>query len=862
MNGTRPRQASSSSSIDTHYGAGLQSVHIGAKALVDAYSSSGEHPRYDVMSRHRPPPTPQLLNMDDPVAMHLLMETAMGDSQQFHVLSYEEIDAIKKELSILGTRIDGTKRKLVLETKLRDAAQSLNRLQDPTSSEMMEGSPKGGRRHRRSTMGSKGSFSDMLNKTDDELAISTRKCEDLAQELWGLEKRAEILQTKLLEHTAGILQKTHKGFLEKDNSSPRQAEANGHLIGRTPVDLLDLSMGFDDRSFYQTLDILLDTSSTHGNAARGASKEEFAHYDQAILETERKLEDFNRRLRNTISQQDSHNHTEPVPPIQHLDDSRELIGALDGQLSYLERNFSALQRSQDASTQQLKHSVYAIEEHLGVLNTRLRSIITRGFQGQKSEYPLPPEASGTRPDVQVSYLEAGLGAVEQSIHRLSEDNRNMSSKAASIEEAEHYKTVLRGLWEILVGGEEELRRQDPVQREVSGEEFSLQLFSTKVQTLFARATGLQEQKEILSRQVQQQRELNTQSDSAKDTKISEMSLEIEKTKQSLAKKEREVKEAQDSVELMTERVDTIRQEASLLEQQRGLEENEALAAEKEARHETEERLYADLSEKQERLAEIENELAETKDDFGIANAEMLGRLEESEKRMQSLTSDYKTAQADKDKAHNELQEREGQMIMLQTELTVAKAELDAAYGTRAERAAENAAKPAKQQEYEEVSARNKDLTKELENFKAGHNEMSQRVQTLQRELTETIGEYEAMTKSTIEFEREREQLESSLDTLRDRCEALETQLSEEKVRSLGVKSPGSVGARDSMSPGTTSTQVLKNEFKKMMRDTRAENMRALRYEQEERRKLEALVRTLKRDQTPTKSSLNQSMTAQ
>jgi len=31
-----------------------------------------------------------------------------------------------------------------------------------------------------------------------------------------------------------------------------------------------------------------------------------------------------------------------------------------------------------------------------------------------------------------------------------------------------------------------------------------------------------------------------------------------------------------------------------------------------------------------------------------------------------------------------------------------------------------------------------------------------------------------------------------------------------------------------MSPGTTSTQVLKNEFKKMIRDTRAENMRALR----------------------------------
>ena len=33
------------------------------------------------------------------------------------------------------------------------------------------------------------------------------------------------------------------------------------------------------------------------------------------------------------------------------------------------------------------------------------------------------------------------------------------------------------------------------------------------------------------------------------------------------------------------------------------------------------------------------------------------------------------------------------------------------------------------------------------------------------------------------------------------------------------------------------------------------------YEQEERRKLEALIRTMKREQTPGKSSLSQSMTA-
>ncbi len=54
--------------------------------------------------------------------MHLLMETAIGDSQSYDVLSFEEVDELKREYNFLDHRIEGTKRKLILETKLRDAA--------------------------------------------------------------------------------------------------------------------------------------------------------------------------------------------------------------------------------------------------------------------------------------------------------------------------------------------------------------------------------------------------------------------------------------------------------------------------------------------------------------------------------------------------------------------------------------------------------------------------------------------------------------------------------------------------------------------------------------------------------------------
>ena len=496
--------------------------------------------------------------------------------------------------------------------------------------------------------------------------------------------------------------------------------------------------------------------------------------------------------------------------------------------------FSALQESHSSSVQEAKRSTNMTEERLRYLNSQLQGLITRTILGEDSEYPLPPEVTGQGAEGQVEYLEVGLDSVVQGVQRLIEQNNSLSSRSTINEgKFSQYNAILLGLWEILVGGEEEVRQQDPIQREVYGEDFSIQAFSAKVQTLFARATGLQEQKKILARQVQQQRELNSQSDPQKDTKISELSLELEHAKQKLTIKEREAKEAGDNLVLMTERIDALRQEASLLEQQKGVNQNRALEEQKETRKEDEERLYAELEEKQQQLTDLENELAESKDDFGISRAEMLGKLEESDKRVQSLNIELQSSQNEKGRFQSEMRELEGQLVLLQTELTMARAELDGAYGTRAQRAAEQASNPAIQQEFEELTTRNKGLAGDLEGTKARYQaveranaDLNQRMQTLQRELMETIGEYEAMTKASIEFEREREQLENNLDALRERCETVESQLSEEKVRWLGVTSPGST--RDSISPGTTSTQVLKNEFKKMMRDTRAENMRALR----------------------------------
>ena len=608
-----------------------------------------------------------MLDTDDPVAMHLLMETALGDSQQYEVLSFEEADGLKKELPMLSSRIDATKRKLIIESKVEDAAISITRL---------DGSPQAGRRD----AGSRGE-----GKTDDEAAAAHQKCEKLAQELWQLEKRQEEVHRQLLEHTAGILQLTHKGFVE--NATRLQGNGiDGHTNGHDGLDFAQ----FDDHSFYRSLDSMLDEGQMDGTTTAT-----FKQQREAISETQRKLWDLNRRLGDAITQASSGRSIFPAPPSPGDADEKDQSAALQTQVSYLEQGLETMQRNQTEIMHNYKDSAHATEERLEAVNTQLRGIFFRSSRDENPQHPLPPEVANTGTEQQITFLEDGLGALEQSVARLKEDYQHSTTASAAHEETVGlYEDTLQSLWQGMS----------------KGEKFSLDAFSFQVSSLNTRVSDLIDQKDILNRQIQQQREINGKSDSEKDA------------------------------------------------------------------------------------------------------------------RLASLTAELEQAKAEAEKARKEMQDFEGEMVRLQTEVTVTKAELDGAYGTRAQRAAEVAQHPALQHEISE-------LKQELEISKAksiDNAELQQRAQMLQKELSETIAEYEAMTKSSIEFEKDRETLENNLDALRDKCEALETQLSEERVNKLGIKGPETLGDRGSNEKGSTSTSVLKSEFKKMMREIRAENMRALR----------------------------------
>lgn len=857
----------------------------------------------------------------------------MGDSQQYEVLPIGEIEDIKKQIALLSTRIEGTKRKLVLESKLRDAAQSLNRLHSANSRDSVLSSS--GNRHRRSAMGSRGSTSELLNKPEDDLIASTKKCEDLAQELWRLERRAQELQRRLLEHTAGVLQMTHKGYLTEDTSHPIAHATPNNANGREMKHFLHEALDFDDHSFYQTLETMLDLGYGEGKIDSQDRTEEFARQTQFILETERRLEDLNQRLRDSITLASKQSQQLPTPPARNSEDEGDPTDAVHEQLAYLEKGLEIIQEK-NAALQIAKKSAHATEERLEDLNNQLHGMIARSKEQGSPPYPLPPNVSGENSGAQIGYLEQGLDIVEQTLQRLTDASQGMSSRAATHEEKSgHFETILLGLWDILTaddaGTKKDGQTPDSPRSPSTYEHFSIPAISEKVQSLYARAKSLQEQKDILGRQIQQQRKLNSNSDAEKDAQFTDMTLELAQSKESMESLNREAKDSRDKLALMVERLEELERDAVLREHRRETEGSSTLQAEKDARilteerldaelrakhdafqaekdarivaderfnaelgakhdafqaekdarivteerlnaelgakHdafqaervariEVEERLYSELQEKQDEIIKLQEELQDFKDDSGIANAESLAKLAQSEKQIKDLSSQIRSLNEDLEHhkareamlkesvehktkevetAHLEMENIESDMVRLQTEVTVARAELDGAYGTRAQRAAEVATNPAIQKELDDLAAKNASLLTELaalksqqENMSGGNAEMAQRVQVLQRELSETIGEYEIMTKSSLEFEKEREQLENIIDQLRDRCESIESELSDERVRWLGMNSPSSSGGRDSHPPGTTSTMVLKNEFKKMMRETRAENLKALR----------------------------------
>ncbi|KAF2178216.1 hypothetical protein K469DRAFT_675829 [Zopfia rhizophila CBS 207.26] len=798
----------------------------------------------------------------DPVAMHLLVETAIGDSQYFEILSVEEVEALKQEQKALSSRVLTVRTKLVSESKIRDAALSLTRL-----------TSKKGKGHRKG-IGSRGSnaVKDPSTKSEDELNASNQKVDDLARELFEIETRMRNIDTQLLMHTAGVLQFTHNDPTKRTQNSQLPNGGGQRPDSPASMDTYENIRGnrgkiedtFDERSLYRSPENLDSLMSALQNGTHHHS-DTVERQSQALSAVEKRLEDLNDRLREVIIRANPERNQEyslaprssggfPDPSI------------VDQQLDFLDQGLRDVATEQNSLRNSSRHSLNAVEGRLEGINNQLYAMLSRSQSEDGEKVLPPPPISGGGSQEQLNYMEDSFYNIEQLQYSMSEQIEELRAQGSKNQDNQ-YETTLMGLWSIIQAGEEEARQRKNERRQMlaadpdadeelspdedynPNEEFSLGAFSAKVQWLYSCASTLKEKQSILLRQIKQQRELNSRSDAQKEAEVTRLHEQIDKAHSDKGSVERELQRA----------VDQLQQ----FDQQRNESDSQT------------------LRDAQERCSALEMQLKEAQDDARVEAATIQAELSESSAKVEEATSALRTATSEKEAAEaraaeatkalsakeEELRDLEGEVVRLTTELTFAKAELDSAYGTRAERAAEVAANPTVKKELEELGAKNTALLSEVESLRKAQEAASQSEaqareseRNLKQELSAMASEYEALTRDSIQNEKDRDNFEAMIDALRDEKEALEMELSDERVKWLGVRSPGGPNAGQA-NMEATSIRMLREDFRKMMRDRTAEGLKALRHEQEERRKLEALLRSLRKEAAPQKSNLSKTMTA-
>ncbi|KAH8730931.1 Up-regulated during septation-domain-containing protein [Phaeosphaeriaceae sp. PMI808] len=903
----------------------------------------------------------EVLNTD-PVAMHLLVETAIGDSQHFDMLAVEEVETLKQEQKTLDARLATVRKKLESETKIRDATRSLSRL----ASKKANGHTRG--------IGSKGSDAVQAYdaKSQAGLEASNKKVEELIRELLETESRMRMIDMQLLMHTAAVLQLTHKGpKIRNDNSG---ISDDGHRRPDSPASLetYEVSRGigtrnddhFDDRSFYRSpenLDTLMNVlqSGTLFNSENSGSDKE------ALSSTAKRLEEMNEKLRALLAQTNPDAAADHVPP--PVPNETPGASSLDRQLDLLDQSLRNISAEHANMRNRSRHPLSQVEGRLEGINNQLYAVLSKSTTEGPEKIAPPPPVTGGDPTEQLNYMEYSFYNLEQMQYSINEQIDDLRFKAQNSEGsdgAEKYETALMSLWKSIQAGEEEARErkrerrrliaEDPDADEqmspdedfIANETFSLPAFSAKVQLIFRRATSLKDKQSVLMRQIKQQRELNSKSDAQKEAefhRLNDQMLSARSEKHSMEdeleramsqlKQFDEQKQPGDSSALqernagLEAQLINVQERAAVFEadlkaakeraiayesqlkdvQERAIayqsqlqnaeERSKALEKElkdKEETHTTSNVQARDAQERgvnyeaqirdaQERAITLETKLREVEESTRVEAATIKAELAESAKKIDDVVTALKQATVEKETAEarsleatNALNEKEDEfrnleskIVRLTTELTFAKAELDGAYGTRAQRAADSAANPAIKRELDEFSEKNQALVDELAALRklqdaASQSEVEARQseRNLKAELSGMAAEYEALTRDAIQNEKDRDILESQIDKLRDDKEELERELSDEKVKWLGVRSPGMPnGASGQLDMGGTSIRMLREDFRKMMRDRTSEGLKALRTEQEERRKLEALVRQLRKDGNP-RSNLSKTTVAQ
>ncbi|GAA6003585.1 uncharacterized protein JCM10292_000432 [Rhodotorula paludigena] len=130
----------------------------------------------------------------DALMIELLSGAAVLEARDYEILEWDTMQEIKKEHTLLATRISSLTRSVALETRLRDSAAKLVRLSAPATATPDPSNPASPARPRVTR-----------EQAEAQLATAQAKLDGLEADLRKISSRESKLRTKLLRHTAGVL---------------------------------------------------------------------------------------------------------------------------------------------------------------------------------------------------------------------------------------------------------------------------------------------------------------------------------------------------------------------------------------------------------------------------------------------------------------------------------------------------------------------------------------------------------------------------------------------------------------------------------------------------------------------------------
>ncbi|KAL0950197.1 hypothetical protein HGRIS_010189 [Hohenbuehelia grisea] len=353
------------------------------------------------------------MNTRDELLISLLASEAVVDSRSFEILGSDEVEDLKKEQQVLSSRLVAMTKKVSLETKIRDAAVSLSKVNAT---------------HKK-----------LSKQTDDQLEAANRRVEAAQKELWRVSERANEVHKRLMEHRAAVLSISVRSMEKK----------------MAPVPLVNGSSATSDSGYAtpgRQSPLSPTTSSMTGMSSSTKAKFDGAHLFAGHIDA------IVPRRRQSVSA--AANEISTLE--QKLKAATSSLNAASKKQAEMARELSLLQLEKQEVETRLGIELQSAEDTIGALEKELPRL--EGLDSQLNELLEEKESWGRERTnlqqrvkeadelrVRVTQLEAQGGKVDASdkqLAELKEENRRISEqKDAELKEMKRQWEEERQGWE-------------------------------------------------------------------------------------------------------------------------------------------------------------------------------------------------------------------------------------------------------------------------------------------------------------------------------------------------------------------------------------------------------------------------------